>query len=378
MLRFPTTLPGHDAVAFLAQCWQKAPLWMPGAADPSALPDLEPDELAWLATEDDVESRLVITETRHGTPFYRMEAGPFEASRLEALPESGWTLLIQDAEKHLPELRRFFELVPFVPDWRIDDLMISIAAPGGSVGPHVDNYDVFLVQTRGHRHWQWTGKPIPTDQDASDQLRLVQPLSGAEEETAGPGDVLYLNPGVAHHGIARDLCVTCSIGMRAPQLSELSGRALDADDEFYSDADLSLDEVEPGYLSPAAVRRAAQLLESHGLDSTDAERMLGCFATTPKEWLQPEAPESALSAGRPIEVHGMARLVWSDHWVFANGRSQALPAAARKQVARLAAARSMAAPDLEEWLATPELAALLEWMWSAGLFDESGNAAGAI
>ena len=101
---------------------------MPAAADLTRLPDTDPDELPWLATEDDVESRLVFTESRDGKPFYRVETGPFEAAMLESLPASNWTLLVQDVDKHLPEFRRFLDLVRFIPDWRIDDLMISVAA----------------------------------------------------------------------------------------------------------------------------------------------------------------------------------------------------------------------------------------------------------
>ena len=342
---------------------------MPAAVDPLALPDVEADELAWLATLDDVESRLVLTESRDGKPFYRMESGPFDAARLESLPEKNWTLLIQDAEKHLPELRRFFDLVPFVPDWRIDDLMISVAAPGGSVGPHVDNYDVFLVQTRGYRHWEWTSETLAIDKAASDQLKLVQPLTPGNGQVAGPGDILYLNPGVAHHGVASELCITCSIGMRAPQLSELSGRALDNEDAFYTDADLDIGEVRPGYLSPAAIRRAARLLERHDLDAAHAEVLLGRFATVPKQWLCPESPDSNLPADGPLDVHGMARVAWSENRIFVNGLSLALPAGGRDRMAALAESRAIDSDELQAWLADPELHAALEWLWSTGLFD---------
>ena len=118
------------------------------------MPVLEPDELAWLATLPDVESRLVFTEGTRANARYRVEHGPFEEQRLSELPQSNWTLLVQDVEKHLPDFRQWFECVTFVPDWRIDDLMISFAAPGGSVGPHQDNYDVFLCQGMGRREWR--------------------------------------------------------------------------------------------------------------------------------------------------------------------------------------------------------------------------------
>jgi 50S ribosomal protein L16 3-hydroxylase len=351
---------------------------MPAAADLDALPDIEADELAWLATLDDVESRLVFTESRDGKTFYRMESGPFDAAQLESLPEKDWTLLIQDVEKHLPALRRFFDLVPFVPDWRIDDLMISVAAPGGSVGPHVDNYDVFLVQTRGHRLWEWTSETLAIDEAASDQMKLVQPFTSGKRQAAGPGDILYLNPGVAHHGVASELCITCSIGMRAPQLSELSGRALDNDDAFYTDADLGIGEVRPGYLSPAAIGRAARLLEQHDLDAANAEILLGRFATAPKQWLCPESPDSDLPADGPLDMHGMARVAWSDRWLFANGLSLVLPPGCHERMAALAGARAIAGGELADWLGDPKLQAALEWLWRAGLFDTGNQCSDAI
>ena len=346
---------------------------MPDAADIAALPEIDPDELAWLATLDDVESRLVLTESRNGAPFYRVETGPFADKELEALPGQDWTLLIQDAEKHLPDLRAYFDLLPFIPDWRIDDLMISVAAPGGSVGPHVDNYDVFLLQTRGHREWQWTEGELRVDRGASDQLRLVEPLTQAERRVAEAGDILYLNPGVGHHGIATDLCVTCSIGMRAPQLSELTGRAIEGDDAFYTDADLRVDEAEPGYISRRAIERAAALLARHELDDGAAERLLGLFATTTKEWLTPEAPPGPRPDAPPFRMHGMAKLAWSDQRVFANGREWRLPKGGHELLRDLAATRSIGPGAFGRWLGSPSLAQLLDELFNAAVFDFPGE-----
>ena len=150
VVKFPIDM---SAERFLATCWQKTPLHLPGALD-SESPALSGEELAWLATLDDVESRLVFTERHDGGTRYRVESGPFDEELLSSLPDSDWTLLVQDVEKHLPDFRQLLSLVPFIPDWRIDDLMISFAAPGGSVGPHKDNYDVFLCQGSGHREWR--------------------------------------------------------------------------------------------------------------------------------------------------------------------------------------------------------------------------------
>lgn len=180
---------------FLQDHWQRKSLEIPNGISPIE-PSLEPEELAWLATLDDVESRLVFTERFDEGLRYRVETGPFEPDYLASLPDSDWTLLVHDVEKHLPDFRDWFALVPFVPDWRIDDLMISFAAPGGSVGPHRDNYDVFLCQALGEREWRITSEEIASDADASTDLSLLQCFDDPEPFTASRGDVLYLPPGM--------------------------------------------------------------------------------------------------------------------------------------------------------------------------------------
>ncbi len=342
---------------------------MPGAAQPALLPDIDADELAWLATLEDVESRLVISEQRASGMAYVMESGPFESTRLASLADSGWTLLLQDVEKHLPELRRMFALVPFIPDWRIDDLMISVAAPGGSVGPHVDNYDVFLVQLAGQRDWRWTSDAVPADPEASNQLRLVEAFTSGDSVVATPADVLYINPGVAHHGVALELCITCSIGMRAPQLSELAGRAVEQDDTFYTDADLTESEARPGWLSDAAVERARQLLHAAGYPEVDPLDALGRYATTPKHWLTPSSPGDMPLPDGALELHGMARLAFHGPRLYANGRHFPLPDAASRLVAALCSTRRVRGDERPAW--ESDAKGLLDGLWHAGAFDQA-------
>ena len=260
---------------------------MPRALD-RLRPSVTRNELAWLATLEDVESRLVFTETRKQATRYRAETGPFDSDYLAALPARGWTLLVHDVEKHLPAMRRLFAAVPFVPDWRIDDLMVSFAAPGGGVGPHTDNYDVFLCQGIGIREWRVSEKNVPADALASDDLALVRPFEG-QTFSAREGDVLYLPPGVAHWGTAQRACITYSVGMRAPQLSDLGGELPDDESEnpFYGDPDLAADESRPGYISPRAIARAVALTGASG-DERIVARALGRSVTATKEWLTPE------------------------------------------------------------------------------------------
>ena len=213
-------LPGKLTVeAFLSDYWQEQPLCMPGGL-PRIRPAITRNELGWLATLDDVESRLVFTDRIDGRCRYRAETGPFDPEYLQDLPKRDWTLLVHDVEKHLPAMRAWFTHVPFIPDWRIDDLMVSFAAPGGSVGPHKDQYDVFLCQGIGVRSWRHTTNEVLPDPSASTDLALLTEFGSDEQWDMLEGDVLYLPPGVAHWGTAIRACITYSIGMRAPQISD--------------------------------------------------------------------------------------------------------------------------------------------------------------
>ena len=198
---------------------------MPQALD-GIRPALISGELAWLATQEDVESRLVFTQGHGKDTHYQVRHGPFENDVLSSLPRQNWTLLVQDVEKHLPDFRALFAAVDFIPDWRIDDLMISFAAPGGSVGPHKDNYDVFLCQGEGVREWHLGDGDKVIEDESSNELSLVMPFVDQEPQTAAGGDLFYIPPGVPHWGIAQDFCMTYSIGMRAPSLAELKAAAV--------------------------------------------------------------------------------------------------------------------------------------------------------
>ncbi len=370
-------LPGNlTAETFLAGYWQRQPLFM-RAAVARLRPSITRNELAWLATLEDVESRIVFTDRHRATLRYRAETGPFEPDYLAALPQRDWTLLVHDVEKHLPALRRLFALIPFVPDWRCDDLMISFAAPGGSVGPHQDNYDVFLCQGIGIRDWHVTTARLAPDPAASRDLALLEAFDGTLF-SARAGDVLYLPPGVAHWGTARRACLTYSLGMRAPQLADLAdGLAGTAPgSSFYRDPDLQCDEARPGWISDRAIARAAQQLADAGARSDDVATMLGQSVTATKPWLTPDAVEpgdarqalAALQHGTVFNLHGMARIAFDRRHAFVNGRVLPLPPGGDELVARLCAERRLRGP-----LADGERhAELVTSMVAAGAFDLSG------
>jgi 50S ribosomal protein L16 3-hydroxylase len=202
---------------FLTEYWQRKPLLVRNAF-PGFTPPIDGDDLAGLACEPLAEARVVSGSLAGAA--WTLRHGPFEEQEFAGLGERDWTLLVQDVEKHYPPLAELLDAFAFLPSWRLDDIMISFAAPGGSVGPHVDQYDVFLLQADGHRRWQ-----IATDFDpapAADlPLDMLANFRAQQEWLLGPGDMLYLPPGVAHHGVAEDACLTYSIGLRAPSAADL-------------------------------------------------------------------------------------------------------------------------------------------------------------
>ena len=203
---------------FLRDYWQKKPLLIR-----NAFPDFEspitPDELAGLACETDT-ARIVIE--KGGKHAWEVRHGAFDDADFTNLPETHWTLLVNDTDQHLAELKAVMEPFRFIPDWRIDDLMISFAVDGGSVGPHVDEYDVFLIQAQGQRRWQITTQPAKPDNFlAGLDLRIMRDFEVEQEWVVNPGDMLYLPPNVPHYGVALNECMTYSVGFRAPSQAEM-------------------------------------------------------------------------------------------------------------------------------------------------------------
>ena len=257
--------------------------------------------------------------------------------------------------------------------------MVSVAAPGGSVGPHRDNYDVFLVQGTGRREWLFKHRDTVRDDQAADVLSLLEPFEPDSEQLVSAGDVIYLPPGEPHWGIARTLCTTWSIGMRAPTSRELSlgaERILDLpqpdadEDRFYADPDLGAAESEPGMISPAAVARLrSQVLLDSDLTQIELAMVLGAVVTDPKAWLMPE-PADRIDA--TSVVHGMARIAWyafgDDRLAFVNGAVQSVSEAcldAFRDCCRTRLAGRLLL-DLASGIDGREF---LEWLRLNGMFD---------
>ena len=269
---------------FLSEHWQRQPLLVR-----NALPDyrspVSPDELAGLALDADVESRIVLERGDAGP--WELRHGPFQDSDFLALPERDWTLLVQAVDLWVPEVKELLKRFNFLPPWRFDDVMVSYAVPGGSVGPHFDQYDVFLLQVEGERQWEIAGLPDgEVELLPQTDLRILRHFEASQQWTLGPGDMLYLPPRVSHWGVALTECLTYSIGFRSPTVSELLGdlavEVLAQDHELhYSDPPLN-SAMASEEIAPEFVEQVKDLL----LRSLDNEDLLADwfarFMTTPK------------------------------------------------------------------------------------------------
>jgi 50S ribosomal protein L16 3-hydroxylase len=292
-------LHDFDVDGFLQQSWQKKPLLIRNPWTSWHNP-LEPDELAGLACENEVESRLIVQGTRN----WELEHGPFAEDRFGRLGADPWTLLVQAVDHHVPAVAALLQPFRFIPLWRIDDVMVSYAAEGGGVGPHFDQYDVFLVQGLGKRRWQLGGQcDDTTELLPHPDLRLLAGFEPLAEWILEPGDILYVPPGFAHNGIAAsDDCMSYSIGFRAPSRRELIANWSESlaadldDDDRYSDPNLSAQE-NPGEITPAAIDRLHGMITERMLDRGAFARWFGQYSTAPKN------PEMDWRPEEPVDAH---------------------------------------------------------------------------
>ncbi len=252
-MQTPLTLLNHlSPEAFLAEYWQKKPLLIRQAI-PNFNGFLTPNELAGLACEEAVQSRIV----QNIDHTWQVKHGPFDESDFAALPEQDWTLLVQSVNHHIPEAAALLSQFNFIPHARLDDLMVSYAPTGGSVGAHMDAYDVFLLQGRGKRRWKINAQPEDKTLIEDVPVKLLKHFEAEQEWVLEPGDMLYLPPNVAHHGLAEDNdCMTYSIGFRVPQQQELIHAFLEYLQDniqiqgLYEDADLSVQNTPQKSLMP--------------------------------------------------------------------------------------------------------------------------------
>jgi 50S ribosomal protein L16 3-hydroxylase len=341
---------GMPAADFLRNYWQKKPLLIRNAF-PDFVSPISPEDLAGLACEEAALSRIVMQQRADDT--WTVQHGPFAEELFPTLGDHDWSLLVQDVDKWDADIAALLPAFSFLPRWRIDDVMVSFAAPGGSVGAHVDQYDVFLLQAQGHRRWQIDVSKDPSLAFRDDvELKLLREFHPSHDWILGPGDMLYLPPGVPHHGVAEDACLTFSIGMRAPSAAELLGDfvdtlSADADEALrYRDADLA-PAADPNEIDAAAMQRVLQALNA--LRMNDADKLgdwFGRFITLYRSAgaAMPGGDgrsrieiEWDLQHGATLQRHPWTRMAWRKAArgarLYAAGQDHAMPVRDAQRVA---------------------------------------------
>lgn len=320
---------------FLGEYWQKKPLLIRGAL-PGFTDFLTPEELAGLACEDGVESRLVFNDAGGWT----QKPGPFTERDFTFLPENNWTLLVQSVDHWLPEVKALLQEVDFIPAWRLDDIMVSYAARHGGVGPHFDYYDVFLVQGQGSRQWQLGAAcDSTTPLDTGSGLKILRDFTAEQSVELQTGDVLYIPPGIAHWGTAIEAGLCYSIGFRAPDLPELlTAFSIEASltgmpDIRYRDPAFTTN-ARPGDIDAGALQQVRALLQHALADDYLLLNSFGNLMTEPRlpelieepeDMVTPEQLAVMLQKGVILARHPATRLACHHQGnrlvIFVNGEA---------------------------------------------------------
>lgn len=363
-----------DRELFLARYWQQKPLLIRSAIA-NFTPPLTSDELAGLAFEEEVESRIV----EHCDGNWLLSHGPFTDADYHR--QHPWTLLVQAVDHYIPEVAELRKLADFIPQWRIDDIMVSYASDGGSVGPHYDNYDVFLLQGEGQRLWK-TGQFCDPDSPLlpHDDLKILRQFETEAEYLLGPGDILYIPPGIAHWGVAQGECTTFSIGFRAPRVNAMVSRFTDAlldqldPDLFFSDARLE-PASRAGEIRPRDLERVNAQIQA-ALDQANSNHWFGELATEPRYDPFPddddlaEARIALQDAPSKLLLNASAKLAWQREVdgvvVFANGDSRVFPDSILSLQIALCENWQLEADQLRPALASPAAAAWLDFLLASG------------
>lgn len=366
---------GMPPARFMRDCWQRRPLLVRGAFAPWRDP-LSPEDLAGLACEELALARLV--QQDRASDDWRVEQGPFAEERFPALPDHDWTLLVQDVDKWDGDVAALLAAFAFLPRWRLDDVMVSFAAPGGSVGAHTDHYDVFLIQGRGRRRWQIDARPdAPQALREGQALKLLQRFTPSHDWVLEPGDMLYLPPEVPHFGEALDACMTFSVGLRAPSQAELLADFADQlgqDDDGrrrYADPGRA-PARDPGLIDTDALARVRGLLrEAVELDDRALASWFGGMLTRyrspglvapPPRRLSAVQLRQRLDKGDRLRGHPFARLAWVAEGraarAFADGEGRPC---SRASASRLCAGQPLTLSDFDALDADGQALAL-DWL----------------
>jgi 50S ribosomal protein L16 3-hydroxylase len=325
--------------AFLQNVWQQQPYVFRQVMN-DIVDLVDGNELAGLACEDDIESRIISGREERG--YWACEQGPFSESHFTQLPEKDWTLLIQGVDQYIDEVRDILDQFNFLPQWRLEDIMASYAPIGGGVGPHFDYYDVFLIQISGSRQWQLgqsCDESTPLQENTS--VKLLADFQTEETHLLNPGDMLYIPAGKAHWGVAEsEDCITFSIGFRAPSEKELISAILEtivddlSENNRYQDQIKAIDQ-NPAKINNAVQQQVLQLMQTLTIEKLQqaAGQAFGQLVTEPRYSALDELADNtdelrsiidewvAEEQGLPLLIPPHTRLAFSDKQLFVNGEA---------------------------------------------------------
>lgn len=369
--------------AFLADYWQKKPLLIRNAL-PGFVSPLSPEDLAALACEEEASSRLILEEG--GEYPWQLFHGPFEPEDFDDLPETRWSMLVQEVDQWMPDVAEILNHFRFIPNWRIDDVMVSYAPKDGGVGAHIDNYDVFLLQGLGHRRWQIHHTPVAEENLIPDlDVRILADFEPDADWILAPGDMLYLPPRIAHYGVALDDCMTYSIGFRAPSDADLAEGFLSATLEHqdpthrYSDPHLK-PLHQPGHITPDVFKRVRLFLHDLVADDAALDTWFGSFITQPKrgytepleEGFSAEEVQRLLEEGAMLQRGAVYSLAYQAHddgtiTLFAGGQAIPLDNTLAFAAPLLSGTKALTYQTLVPHLTNPHFLALLTNLVNEGI-----------
>jgi len=381
-LTFPE---GITTDIFLRDYWQKKPLYLPAALTNFREP-LQPEELAGLACEDEIAARIILQQENN---HWQVKHNPFTEDDFTSLPATHWTVLVQDLNKHIDELDHLLEAFSFLPAWRIDDVMVSYAAPHGGVGPHTDQYDVFLLQGMGTRRWQISSASENEKLIDNIDVRILKHFKPEQEFLLQPGDLLYLPPGVQHYGVSDQPCMTYSIGLRAPTQLELLGDYIDyrilsqqlEKEVRYHDPILN-DTHSPGEITSDAINNITDLIKNIPTDKAEIRKWFGQFITSTHHSLSeiPLQPTSnsqlfvqQIQQGDHMFRNAASRFAYieNDHGtdIYIDSCSVTLTGEMAELAKTICNHRRLSSNELSKWLNNSSCLAMLAAWSEAGLLE---------
>ena len=358
---------------FLRAHWQKKPLLIRQAL-PDFVSPISAEELAGLACEDEIESRIITTTDDTDCPW-QLRNGPFNENDFTSLSDKDWTLLIQDCQRYSDDVAALLKHFDFMPRWRLDDIMISYATTGGSVGPHVDQYDVFLIQAEGERRWQINTTTTAENNLYPDcELDILQSFNADDEWVLSPGDMLYLPPKLAHYGVAVNNCITISIGFRAPGHQEMMASYLEAllqhenSQERFSDPHRGVPE-NTAEIEAQDIEQFSEFLKTQLNNTSVIADVFGRLVTEPKhtDWFDVTDRSKADIIQNGIQLDPDARISffrerYYHNRLFANGESLDVAPPAARLIPRLCETGRLDASEYQDIIDSDEFNQLVDFL----------------